>query len=122
MRGYGRDVADPSTPRPRHLMDPADPRPPASRRDPMSVERVQRWVLSALATTTILHLSVGLVIGAVLIGDEHVAARVGLNVVAAGFGIVAVVVARAIHRRPPASPWLLLGVVPGVVGLAVCFG
>ena len=44
---------------------------------------------------------------------------VGLEVIAGVFAVIAVVVARAIHRRPLLSPWLLLGVLPTLLGLAV---
>ena len=75
-------VSDP-TPvrRPRHLMDPDNPVRPVNDH---SLTQVQRWVLSVLAVTTILHLSAGLVIGAFFL-DE---AQAGLAV-------------RAVrHRRP----------------------
>jgi hypothetical protein len=39
--------------RSKHLMDPENPRP--RRADPMSLSRVQAWVLSALTATTVLH-------------------------------------------------------------------
>ena len=47
--------------RPRHLMDPANPVRQVNDR---AFTQVQRWVVSALAVVTILHLSVGLVIAA----------------------------------------------------------
>ena len=53
--------------RARHLMDPANPVRQVNDR---SLTRVQRTVASALATTTILHLSAGLIIAAVFIDDE----------------------------------------------------
>jgi hypothetical protein len=103
-------------------MDPANPRREViSRSDsgPMHLEPVQKWVLSVLAFTTIIHLSVGIVIAALYIDEGRTDARVGLNVIAAAFGVVAVAVFRAIHQKKFASPWLLLGVLPGVVGLAL---
>ncbi|GAB2457748.1 hypothetical protein GCM10027062_42140 [Nocardioides hungaricus] len=108
--------------RPRHLMDPDNPRRETIRRrdsGPMHLEPVQKWVLSALAFTTIIHLSVGLVIAAAYVDDSRTDAQVGLNVIAAAFGVIAIAAFRAIHRKPLASPWLLLGVVPGIVGLFV---
>lgn len=106
--------------RPRHLMDPDNlHRETISRRDsgPMHLEPVQKWVLSILAFTTIIHMSIGLVIAAVYIDQDRMDARIGLNVIAAAFGIISVAVFRAIHGTKLLSPWLLLGVVPGVVGL-----
>jgi hypothetical protein len=108
--------------RPRHLMDPNNPRREirkASDSGPMHLEPVQKWVLSALAFTTIIHLSVGIVIAAVYIDEDRTSARVGLNVIAAAFGVIAIAVFRAIHQKKFASPWLLLGVIPGVVGLVL---
>jgi hypothetical protein len=108
--------------RPRHLMDPNNPRREirkASDSGPMHLEPVQKWVLSALAFTTIIHLSVGIVIAAVYIDEDRTSARVGLNVIAAAFGVIAIAVFRAIHQKKFVSPWLLLGVIPGVVGLVL---
>lgn len=109
----------PTTGRRRHLMDPNAPRPTPS--GSMSLGQVQKWVLSALAATTILHLSAGLVIAAIFIDEARVDGRVGLNVIAAAFGVIAVAVARAIHQKSLASPWLLLGLLPGLVGLWLTF-
>jgi hypothetical protein len=106
--------------RPRHLMDPDNPRRETIRHTdsgPMHLEPVQKWVLSVLAFTTIIHLAIGLVIAAVYVDADRVDARVGLNVIAAAFGVIAIAVFRAIHGKPMLSPWLLLGVVPGIVGL-----
>lgn len=104
-----------STPAPRarkHLMDPGNPRP--TNREPMSLGRVQRWVLSTLAATTILHMSFGLVVAAVF--SDRRDAQVGLLVVAAGFGVVALTTALVIHQRRPVSLWLLLGLLPSLAG------
>lgn len=103
-------------PRRRHLIDPANPPPPPSG---VSLGRVQQWVLSVLATTTILHLSFGLLLAAWTIDQDDRVPVVGLEVIAGVFAVIAVVVARAIHRRPLLSPWLLLGVLPTLLGLAV---
>ena len=103
-------------------MDPDNPQRETIRsRDagPMHLEPVQKWVLSALAFTTIIHLSVGIVIAALYLDDDRASARIGLNVIAAAFGIIAVAAARAIHRKALLSWWLLFGVIPGVVGLVL---
>ncbi|MBJ7355814.1 hypothetical protein [Nocardioides sp.] len=106
------------TKRARHLMDPANPVRQVNDR---SLTRVQRTVASVLATTTILHLSAGLIIAAVFIDDEFVAARVGLNLIAGAFAVIAVGVGFAIHGRKPLSPWLLLGLAVAAIGLAFTF-
>lgn len=104
-----------TTRRPRHLMDPANPRRPSS--SGMSITHVQQWVLSVLAATTILHFAVGLVVASLYVGDDRPGSQVGLNVLAGMCGVFAVAAALLIHRRSPLTPWLLVGVVPGLVGL-----
>jgi hypothetical protein len=78
---------------------------------------VQQWVLSVLAATTILHLAGGLVAASLYVGDDRPGAEVGLNVLAGVCGVFAIAAARLIHRKSALSPWLLTGVVPGLVGL-----
>ncbi len=102
---------------PRHLLDPDNPRP--QRGTSASLERVQTWVLSTLAVTTILHLSAGLVVAAAVMADDQRADRIGLVVLAGAFGVVAVGSGLAIHRHRLLSWWLALGIVPAVVGALV---
>ncbi len=116
----GSAVERPAPKRARHLMDPDNPR--MDRPNSASVVRVQTWVMSVLAVTTILHLAVGLLISAAVIAPDLVVERVGLTVIAGAFGVVAVAAGLAIHRRPIASPWLALGLVPALVGAALVFG
>jgi hypothetical protein len=103
----------------RHLMDPANPRPAAP--SGMSLTQVQKWVMSSLAVTTILHLVVGLVVAAAVVDEDRLDARVGLLVIAGAFGVLAVAAALAIHQRSLLSPWLALGAVPALVGIAFVF-
>jgi len=100
--------------RPRHLMDPANPVRTVNDR---SLTNVQRWVLSTLTVFTIAHLAVGLVIASLTTPHDATAARIGLNVIAGAFGALGIAGGFAIHRRSPLTPWLLLGVLPTVVGL-----
>jgi hypothetical protein len=105
-------------------MDPDNPRREVVRNTgsgTMSLEPVQRWVLSVLAATTIAHLAAGLVIAAIYIDDDRIDARIGLNIVAAAFGVLAVLAFRAIHQQRLLSPWLLLGLIPLVGGLWLTF-
>lgn len=96
-------------------MDPANPqRPSVASRE---ITRVQQWVLSVLAATTILHLSVGLALAGVFAEGSRAGAGVGLNVLASISGVGAVAAALLIHRRSALSWWLLLGLTPGLVGL-----
>ena len=102
--------------RSRHLMDPDNPVRPVNDH---SLTRVQRWVLSVLAVTTILHLSAGLVIGSFFLDESATVSRYGLCVIGGLFGVVAAAVARLIHQKPVASWWLALGFLPGVVGIVL---
>jgi hypothetical protein len=101
-------------------MDPANPQRPSV--DSPEIRRVRQWVASVLVVTTILHLSAGLAVAGVLTNGSRPGAGVGLNVLSAACGVGAVVAARLIHRRKPVSWWLLLGLVPGLVGLCFVLG
>jgi hypothetical protein len=114
--------APPPVKRRRHLMDPDSPRPV---RDPQTEDRsltkVQRWVMSTLAVTTILHLSAGLVLLAMTLPSPTTSAEIGLNVIAGGFGAIAVAAALGIHGRSILSGWLVLGLLPTAIGLLLTF-
>ena len=99
----------------RHLMDPANPQRPSV--DSPEITRVRQWVLSVLVATTILHLSAGLAVAGVLSDGSRPGAGIGLNVLASVCGVGAVLAARLIHGRRPLSWWLLLGLLPGLVGI-----
>ena len=107
-----------------HLLDLDAPRRVIQdpEKDARDLARVQRWVMSTLAVTTILHLAVGLVVAAVMLDDAPDTSKIGLNVIAGIFGAIAVATGLAIHGRRILSPWLLLGVVPTAVGLWLTFG
>ena len=112
-------MADPKpVARRRHLMDPDNPRP--ARSGSMSLTQVQKWVMSVLVVTTILHLVVGLVAAAAVVGDRP-DAEIGLLLIAGAFGVLGIGAALAIHQRPLLSPWLLLGVVPAAIGTYFVF-
>lgn len=103
----------------RHLMDPDNPVRTVNNR---ALSNVQRWVMSVLAVFTIAHLSVGMVLASLIVQSSATASRVGLNVIAGVFGVVGIAVGFAIHKKPPLTPWLLLGLIPMVVGLWVTLG
>ena len=106
-----------TTPRPRtHLMTPGQPRQSAYE---MSLTRVQRWVMSVLAVSTIFHLAAGLVVAAVF--AKRPDGRVGLLVISGAFGVIAIAVGLLIHRRKPLSPWLVLGLLPPAIGAFLVF-
>ena len=114
--------AAPATPpvrRPRHLLDPNDLHRShrTSQSSTESLTNVQRWVMSVLAATTILHFAGGLVVAAVFMDESRLGARIGLIVIAAFIGMLAIATGRLIHAKSPLTPWLLLGLIPAAVGL-----
>jgi hypothetical protein len=107
--------------RPRHLLDPANPRPPASTRAGMSLTHVQQWIMSTLAVSTLLHFAAGLVVAAFYVEDDRLDAQIGLLVIAGLFGVVSIAAGAGIHRKPLLSWWLLLGWIPAIVGAVLLF-
>ena len=101
-------------PKRRHLIDWDNP--PPARSDPMSLTRVQRWVMSVLATVTILHFAGGIVLAAVMVDPAHQSSRLPLLILAGVTGVGAVAAGLAIHRHRILSPWLMLGWLPTLVG------
>ena len=99
----------------RHLIDMDNP-PVVAQRDPMSIGQVQKWVMSVLAVSTILHMSGALVIFAIAIDEAHQTSRVGLLLIAGAFGILAVMVGRFIHQAAVVTPWVVLGLIPMGIG------
>jgi hypothetical protein len=109
--------------RPRHLLDPADLQRSHQRSQGTSesLTKVQRWVISVLAVTTILHLAGGVALVAIFVDDSRLDARIGLNIIAGVIGVLAVAAGLLIHGKRPLSWWLLLGLVPGLVGAWLTF-
>ncbi len=80
----------------------------------MQVERVQKWVMSALLLTTATIFAGGL---SVLAGSaDRAGAKPGLLVIAGVVGLMAMAGVRIINQKRIASPWLLLGLLPSLVG------
>jgi hypothetical protein len=104
--------------RQRHLLDPEDLRGSHQRSQGSaeSLSRVQMWVTSVLVVTTLDHLAGGVASVAVFTDDARLDARIGLNIIAAVTGCLAVAAGLMIHKRSPLSWWLLLGLLPGVIG------
>ena len=102
----------------KHLMTPGQPRP--QQRYNTSLTSVQRWVMSTLVATTILHLAVGVVVAAYF--SDRLDSQIGLLVISALFGLIAFAAALLIHKRSPLSGWLLPGLVPALVGAYLIFG
>src|SRR5688500_9372175 len=76
--------------RARHLMDPTKPRPQTTPEDLARLARVQKWVASVLAVTTIEHLALGFVLAALYVTPDSQGAQIGLCVIAAVTGMVGV--------------------------------
>lgn len=103
-----------------HLMDPHNLH--AYRTTQRSLTQVQKWVMSTLATTTVLHLAVGFAIAAMTVPEGRIDAQIGLLVIAGICGMLAVAVGLLIHRHSLLTGWLLLGWIPGLVGAWLIFG
>lgn len=113
---------DPRTTEPRrarHLIDPTAPRVPTASTQGMSLTSVQRWVMSSLAVTTVLHLVVGIIVAAAFLDTTRPGAQEGLLVIAGVMGVMGVAAAFLIHGRSALTPWVALGAVPAVVGAVV---
>ena len=80
----------------------------------MSLTSVQRWILSTLAVTTILHLAGGLVLAAK--AADVRSSQIGLLVISAAFGVLAFAAGVLIHGKSPLHPLLLLGLLPALIG------
>ena len=79
----------------------------------MEVERVQRWVASALVLTVCTLLATGM---AILSGTvERAGARPGLLVLSCVVGLMAMVGVRLINQKSLLTPWLLLACLPAAV-------
>lgn len=87
----------------------------------MSLDTVQKWVMASLAFFTIYHLAIGAALTAYFTEESRLDARIGLNVMAGVIGVVAVIAARLIHRASPLTPWLLVGLLPGLAGAYLTF-
>jgi hypothetical protein len=79
----------------------------------VEVERVQRWVASALVLTVCALLATGM---AILSGTvDRAGARPGLLTLSCVVGLMAMAGVRVINRKRVLTPWLLLAFLPAVV-------
>jgi hypothetical protein len=103
-------------------MDPNDPRPPQQRGRQMGVGQVQKWVLTIVAIGVIgLHATA--MAAAPLAYKTHTpGAKIGLLIISAVFGMIAVVAARLIHKKSPLTPLLVLGWIPAAVFAVIYYG
>jgi len=79
----------------------------------VQVERVQRWVMSALLLTVSTLFATGMAILSGIV--DRAGARPGLLVISGVVGLMAMAGVRAINLKSLLTPWLLLGLLPAVV-------
>jgi hypothetical protein len=86
----------------------------------MTLSSVQRWVMSTLAVSTLLHMAGGLVLAAAYVDERS--SKIGLLVISGAFGVLAWAAGLLIHGRSVVHPLLLLGLLPPVLGAWWIFG
>jgi len=79
----------------------------------VEVERVQRWVASALVLTVATLFATGMAILSGIV--DRAGARPGLLIISGVVGLMAMAGIRAINVKRILTPWLLLGLLPAVV-------
>ncbi len=80
----------------------------------MEVERVQRWVMSALLLTVAFIFAGGMALLSAT--SVHAGARPGLLTISVIVGLVGIAGVRVINARPLFTPWLVLGALPALLG------
>jgi hypothetical protein len=103
----------------KHLMVPGQARSPGPTSHSTVV--VQRWVLTVLTISIVFHLAGGLALAAYFTNPDVPSSRIGLLVIAALMGCLAIGAVMAIHRRRVVTPWLALGLLPSLLGVYFCF-
>jgi hypothetical protein len=86
----------------------------------VEIERVQKWVMTALLLTVAAIFAGGLCVLAGTVEDRG-GAKPGLLVIAAMVGLFSMVGARIIHGKSVASVWLVLGLLPAAVGWFILY-
>ena len=79
----------------------------------MHVQRVQRWIISALVLTTALHFVAGLLLLAVTL-DKADAFWV-LTIIATIVSALSIVGVRVLNKQSPLTAWLLFAALPFAV-------
>ena len=83
----------------------------------MEVERVQRWVASALVLTVAALFAGGMAVLSQTV--DRAGAGSGLVVISVVVGVAALLGTRVINEKPLLTPWLVLGALPAGVVLWV---
>ncbi|KAA1379705.1 hypothetical protein [Aeromicrobium fastidiosum] len=86
----------------------------------LSIEQVQRWVVSFLILAVAsFPLGALTAVSRTIDREGRHSDAVLLVCVMAALGTLALAAIRLVHRRPPASPWLVLGLVPALLAALV---
>ena len=82
----------------------------------LSIEQVQRWVVTFLIMA-VSSFPIGALVAVVhrIVDAGRRSDGIILLVVMGLIGVLALGTIRLVHRRSPATPWLLLGALPAVV-------
>lgn len=89
---------------------------------PTSLERTQRWVISALISAVASFPTGALIIVTHVIHDDDPATAVALCVMTGVIGIIAVIAILLMHKRSPLSFFLCLGLIPAIGSAIWTFG
>ena len=93
---------------------------PTKIRQQLSIEQVQRWVISFLViAVSLFPLGALVAVGHSIDDNGRAGDATILLFVMAVIGILALIVIRLVHRRPPLSPWVLCGALPAIAAAFV---
>jgi hypothetical protein len=86
----------------------------------LSIEQVQRWVISFLViAVSLFPLGALVAVGHSIDDNGRTGDATILLFVMAVIGILALIIIRLVHRRPPLSPWVLCGALPAIAAAFV---
>jgi hypothetical protein len=82
----------------------------------LSIEQVQRWVVSFLILAVAsFPLGALAAVSHAIVDEDRTPDAILLMAVMAALGVLALAAIRLVHRRRPVSPWLLCGLLPAAV-------
>ena len=88
----------------------------------LSIEQVQRWVVSFLIlAVSSFPLGALAAVSHMIVEEGRRSDAVLLMAVMAVIGVLALAAIRLVHRRNPVSPWLVCGLLPAVATAVVVF-
>jgi hypothetical protein len=81
----------------------------------LSIEQVQRWVVSFLILAVAsFPLGALAAVSHAIVAEDRRPDAILLMTVMGALGVLALAAIRLVHRRPPVSPWLACGLLPAV--------